>query len=329
MSEVSGRDWDVMVVGGGIAGLSAAVYLGRSRRRTVVIDSGHSMAKWEPEVENYLGFSNGISGAALLERGRVQAGRFGAERAEDEIREIRKNGEGSFCLIGRQATYRGARVLLATGLTHVLPAIPGAKACLGRSLFFCKDCDAFRVQGRSVAVLGFGDETARYALAMLAFAPSVMIATNGETPRWDARLEAYLQEYHVPVRRERVTEILHDEGQVRTVLWSSGRRWELEALFVTRGDVFHTGLAKGLGAREDKDGQLIVDADMKTTVPGLYAAGCVTPANCQMIIAAGQGATAGQAINRDLFEEHLSRHALPRFSVEPPRGPDAMMERLC
>ncbi len=320
MSEGSGGDRDVVVVGGGIAGLSAAVYLGRSRRRIVVVDSGHSMAKWEPQVENYLGFPDGISGAALLDRSRVQAWRFGAERVEDEIREIRKDGEGPFCMIGRQSTYRGARVLLATGLTHPLPAIPGAKACLGRSLFFCKDCDAFRVQGRSVAVLGSRDETARYALAMLAFTPVVMIATNGETPRWNARLEEYLQEYQVPVRREPVTEILHDEGQVRALLWSSGRRRELEALFVTRGDVFHTGLAKSLGAREDKDGQLIVDADMKTTVPGLYAAGCVTPANCQMIIAAGQGATAGQAINRDLFEEHLTRHALPRFSVEPRLG---------
>lgn len=319
MSKVSGGDWDVMVVGGGIAGLSAAVYLGRSRRRIVVIDSGHSMAKWEPQVENYLGFPDGISGVALLERSRVQAWRFGAERADDEIREIRRDGEGPFCMIGRQSTYRGARVLLATGLTHLLPAIPGAKACLGRSLFFCKDCDAFRVQGRSVAVLGSRDETARYALAMLAFAPSVMIATNGDTPRWNARLEECLQHYHVPVRQERVMEILHDEGQVRALLWGSGR-CELEALFVTRGDVFHTGLAKGLGAREDKDGQLIVDADMKTTVPGLYAAGCVTPANCQMIIAAGQGATAGQAINRDLFEEHLTRHALPRFSVESRLG---------
>jgi thioredoxin reductase (NADPH) len=305
--------WDVVVVGGGMAGLSAAIYLARSRRRTIVIDSGHSMAKWEPLVENYLGFPDGISGSALLERSRAQAWRFGAERAEDEIGDLRLEEGGRFRVTGR-STYQGARVLLATGLTHLLPDIPGAKACLGHSLFFCKDCDAFRVQGRPVGVLGSRDETARYALAILAFSPSVIIATNGDTPTWDPVLEERLQEYHVPVIRERVTEILHDRGRIHALLWSSGRRLELEALFVTRGDVFHTGLAKGLGAREDRDGQLIVDADMRTTVPGLYAAGCVTPANCQMIIAAGQGATAAQAINRDLFEEHLTRHVLPRFS---------------
>ncbi len=312
--------WDVVVVGGGMAGLSAAVYLGRSRRRTIVIDSGHSMAKWEPLVENYLGFPDGISGSALLDRSRVQAWRFGTERAEDEITDIRKEDRGPFRVIGRQSTYLGARVLLATGLTHLLPDIPGARDCLGHSLFFCKDCDAFRIQGRPVGVLGSRDETARYALAMLAFAPSVMVATNGESPRWSLDLDERLQEYQVPVRRERVTDIVHDRGQVRALRWNTGDQWELEALFVTRGDVFHTGLVKGLGAQEDKDGQLTVDADMKTTVPGLYAAGCVTPANCQMIIAAGQGATAGQAINRDLFEEQLSRHALPRFSVAQQLG---------
>lgn len=321
MSERPSADcWDVVVVGGGLAGLSAAVYLGRSRIRTVIIDSGHSMAKREPLVENYLGFPEGISGSALLERSLVQAGRFGAERTEDEIGDIQADSAGGFRLAGRASVYYGARVLLATGLTHVLPDIPGANACLGQSLFFCKDCDAFRVQGRPLGVLGARDEAARYALAMLAFSPSVMIATNGEQPAWNPYLQERLREYGVPVRRERVTEMVHDEGRLRALRWQSGRSPQIEALFVTRGDVFHTQLAGRLGAQQDKDGQLIVDADMKTTVPGLYAAGCVTPANCQMIIAAGQGATAGQAINRDLFEEHLARHALPRFAPEQRAG---------
>lgn len=303
-----------------MAGLSAAVYLGRSRRRTVIIDSGHSMAKWEPLVENYLAFPEGISGAVLLDRGRMHAARFGATRVEDEIRDIERDAQGRFCLVGRESTYYGTRVLLATGLTHLLPDIPGAKACLGQSLFFCKDCDAFRVQGRPVGVLGAREDAARYALALLAFSPSVTIATNGEEPGWNSYWAERLQEYGVPVCREAVVDIVHDHGHVRAVRWQSGRSCEVEGLFVTRGDVFHTRLAKRLGAQEDQDGQLIVDADMKTTVGGLYAAGCVTPANCQMIIAAGQGATAGQAINRDLFEEHLARHTLPRFQVEQRAG---------
>lgn len=91
----------------------------------------------------------------------------------------------------------------------------------------------------------------------------------------------------------------------------------LDAAFTTRGDVVHNVLAAGAGAELDPDGQVVVDACMRTSIPGLYAAGCLTPANCQMIIAAGQGATAGQAMNRDLFEESLRANRLPRVDESP------------
>src|SRR6185436_20285913 len=95
--------------------------------------------------------------------------------------------------------------------------------------------------------------------------------------------------------------------------FDDGLRAEIEVLFTTRGDIYHNKLAEGLGANVSAEGEIIVDADQRTTVPGLYAAGCVTPANCQIIIAAGQGAVAAQAINRDLFEESLATRSLRRY----------------
>ena len=100
---------------------------------------------------------------------------------------------------------------------------------------------------------------------------------------------------------------------------------KIDYLFTTRGDIFHNQLAKKLGAKIDSDGQIKVDQCMRTTRARLYAAGCVTPANCQMIIAAGQGAAAAQAINRDLFEESLATHSLRRFRV----GSDSTKKRQC
>lgn len=311
MSEAAGSAvWEAAIVGGGIAGLSAAVYLGRSRRRTLILDHGHSMAKWEEMVENYLGFPDGISGTALLDRSRRQALQFGAALVQDEVRAIRRDGAGAFHLLGREAEYQARRVLLATGLTHLLPEIPGARDCLGRSVFFCKDCDGYRVQGRHVGIVGSHEDAARYALSLLAFTPSVFIATHGEPPRWSGVWAARLAEYGVEVLRSCVTGLDHQGGAVRRLRFEGGHERPVEALFATRGDVFHTALAQELGAAEDEEGQLLVDADMRTSVEGLYAAGCVTPANCQMIIAAGQGATAAQAINRDLFERNLADHAL-------------------
>ncbi|HSC57827.1 MAG TPA: NAD(P)/FAD-dependent oxidoreductase [Nitrospira sp.] len=303
--------WDAVVVGGGLAGLSAALYLGRSRRRSLLIDAGQSMARWEPVVENYLGFPEGLSGQKLLHLGRDQVRKFGVPMVHDTIDRIRRDAD-AFVLDGA-VTYRSKRVLLATGLTHLLPDIPGADACRGRSVLFCKDCDAFRVRGKRIAVYGRRHEAARYALAMLAFSPSVTIVTDGKTPAWNRAWQEALDDYGVPVREERVNALLHHDGWLEAILFHDAMPCEVDAMFTTRGDVYHTALAEGLGAAEDEEGQLVVDGDMRTSVPGLYAAGCVTPANCQMIIAAGQGATAAQAIDHDLFDESWRSRTLPRM----------------
>lgn len=305
---------DVVIIGGGLAGLSAAIYLGRSRRDTVLVHSGHSMAKWESDVQNYLGFPDGIAGTELLQRGMAQAARFDVEILEDEIQSVAKDGE-IFILKSLDATYRAKRVLMTTGLTHLPPDIPGVSECLGKSLFFCKDCDAYRVQGKRIAIIGRNSEAVDYALAMLLFSPSVLILTNGEKPVWDARHQSWLEEYKVPARRDRIRTVEHDNGQLRALYFDEGEPVEVDAVFTTRGDVPHTGLAEQLGVSVDSQGQIIVDSCLRTSVPGFYAAGCVTPANCQMIIAAGQGAIAAQAINRDLFEDSLNRHAVPRFDT--------------
>jgi thioredoxin reductase (NADPH) len=302
--------WDVVIVGGGLAGLSAAVYLGRSRRRVLLVDAGESMARWEPIVENYLGFPEGLSGQLLLDRGRAQVRKFGVPMIHDRIGRVRREGD-AFLLEGADR-YQSSRVLLATGLTHVLPDVPGADVCLGQTVLFCKDCDAFRVRGKRITVYGRRNEAARYALAMLAFSPTVTVLTTGRAPLWDRAWQEALEEYGVPVRRETVKELLQRKGRLEAVVFADGTTCEADAMFTTRGDVYHTALAEDLGAAEDEEGQLIVDGDMRTSVPGLYAAGCVTPANCQMIIAAGQGATAAQAIDRDLFDESLRRHRLLR-----------------
>lgn len=303
---------DVIVVGGGIAGLSAAIYLGRAQRDVVVIDSGHSMAKWEPVVQNYLGFPKGVGGKELLKNGRTQAERYEAGFIQDEIKSVSAR-KSIFVLKGKRKTYRTKRLLIATGIFHLPPEIPGVKECLGHSMFFCKDCDGYRVRGKRIAIIGANDETVEYALAMLDYSSCVIVATNGKRPVWDKQHARWLEEYEIPLARKRISDVDHRKRKIRALKFASGSNLKIDYLFTTRGDVFHNQLAKQLGAKVDPDGQIKVDQCMRTTVSRLYAAGCVTPANCQMIIAAGQGAAAAQAINRDLFEESLASHSLRRF----------------
>jgi thioredoxin reductase (NADPH) len=303
---------EAIVIGGGIAGLSAAIYLARAQRDIVVIDSGHSMAKWEPVVENYLGFPDGVGGEELLRNGRAQARRYKARIVRDEIKNV-STKDSIFVLKGARKTYRTKRLLVATGIFHLPPEIPGVKECLGHSMFFCKDCDGYRVRGTRIAIIGANNEAVEYALGMLHYSACVVVATNGKRPGWDEQHARWLEEYEIPVARKRIRDVDHRKRKIRALEFTSGHEVKIDYIFTTRGDIFYNQLAKKLGAKIDRDGQIRVDHCMRTTVPGLYAAGCVTPANCQMIIAAGQGATAAQTINRDLFEESLASHSLRRF----------------
>jgi thioredoxin reductase (NADPH) len=148
---------------------------------------------------------------------------------------------------------------------------------------------------------------------MLHYSACVIVATNGNRPQWDKQHARWLAEYEIPVARGPIRDVHHRKRKIRALEFDGEARVKIDYIFTTRGDIFYNRLAKKLGAKLDPDGQIKVDHCMRTSVARFYAAGCVTPANCQMIIAAGQGAAAAQAINRDLFEESLASHSLRRF----------------
>src|SRR4026209_1831299 len=126
------------------------------------------MAKWEPEVQNYLGFPRGIAGKELLNRGQQQARRWGVHFVTDEVIRAGRRDE-VFTLGGRKRSYRAKSLLLATGIFHIPPDINGVRDCLGHSMFFCKDCDGTRVRGKKIAIYGANNEAVEYALGMLQY----------------------------------------------------------------------------------------------------------------------------------------------------------------
>src|SRR6202049_433176 len=244
---------EVIVIGGGIAGLSAAIYLGRAQRDTLVIDSGHSMAKWEPNVANYLGFPKGVGGEELLKRGRQQAERYEVKFAADEIKVVSPR-DSVFVLKGMKKTYRTSRLLLATGIFHLPPEIPAVRECLGHSIFFCKDCDGYRVREKRVAIFGANNEAVEYALGMLLYSACLIVATDGKKIHWNKKRARWLAEYEIPVERKRVGEVEHRKGKILALEFKGGKRVEIDYIFTTRGDIFHTSLAEKLGPQLHGEG---------------------------------------------------------------------------
>ncbi len=303
--------WDVIVVGGGCAGLSAAIYLARAMRSVLVIDERKSLARWEPRVENYFGFPQSIAGKELLERGRRQAVAFGTRIARGRVERCRRK-QNHFLISSTRGDYGCRKVLLATGLWHIPPDIPSFSKCIGRGIYFCKDCDGYRVRGKSIAVVGVSNDAAEFALGVTCYTKRITILTNGAKPEWDRKHAKWLSEYDIPVKTAEIVRVGRKRDCLNGVVFADGQDFELDALFTIKGDIVHNQLARIFRAKTDGEGFIKVDACMRTSVKGLFAAGCVTPANCQMIIAAGNGATAAQTINRELFEESLKDHALCR-----------------
>ena len=340
---------DVIIVGGGLAGLSAAIYLGRSRRDTLLIHSGRSMAKWELDVQNYLGFPEGIDGNELLTRGTNQVSRYGVEIAEDDIRSLLLKKD-IFHLCGDGHTYQAKRVLLATGLTHLPPDIPGVRECLGRSLFFCKDCDAYRVRGKRIIIIGRNNEAAEYALAMLLFSPSVMICMNGRQPSWDSEHEGWLREYRIAVRPDRICAVEHSDGWLQALTFEQGEPVKIDAVFTTRGDVYHSDLAESAGAALDPETRRAMEqqpwlADVLamrrwddaakvsgTSVPPLCAyrdllEGCFGPQSWERASAVGNSLAACPATSAELND---SWRAVRAYAPPESRFDERVLEqRLC
>ncbi len=170
--------YDVIVIGQGPAGVSAALYLQRANRKTLLVGSGvGSLAKAE-KIENYYGLPGAITGEELHNNGIAGAKALGATFEEDEILALSVE-EDTFIATGKKGTYRGSSVLLATGAARVAPPIPGLKMLEGRGVSYCAVCDGFFYRGKDVGVLGAGDYALHEALELLPLAKSVTLLTNG------------------------------------------------------------------------------------------------------------------------------------------------------
>jgi thioredoxin reductase (NADPH) len=294
---------DCLIIGGGPAGLTAAIYLARFRRRLLVVDSGLSRASWIPVSHNHAGYPEGIAGTELLARMRAQAQRYGAEIVLGSIERLEREGAGPFVAVMDDGSrHEAARVLLATGTDDVPPPLDLSKLdrAVSRGLLrYCPICDAFEVIDQKIALAGTGKCRVREALLLRGYTADVTVLTLHD--RWDLPEEEreILTEAGIKILEEPVTD-LAVEGEGMVVGTNDRQQHRFDALYVALGLHARSGLAAALGAEHDQDGALKVDSHQQTTVPGLYAAGDVVHGLAQISVAMGQAAIAATAIHNGL-----------------------------
>jgi thioredoxin reductase (NADPH) len=294
------NDCDVLVVGGGPAGLTAAIYLARFHIKTIVVDAGHSRAATIPRTRNHAGYPGGIAGHTLVGQMRAQAIEYGVTIVGDSIARLGRDGDG-FVATGAMTATRARAVLLATGVFNRRPAIDDAlhdAALAVGALRYCPVCDGFEITDRRVGVIGTGAHGTREALFLRGFTADVtLIAPDGAHDLDPADRQRLADAGVTLVDGPPRDFALVDGGiGVKTVAGSLG----FASIYPALGSDIRSELATELGAKTETAGCIVVDAHQRTSAPGLYAAGDVVLGLGQISHAMGQGGVAATTIRNDL-----------------------------
>ena len=288
---------DCAIVGGGPAGLTAALYLARYRRRIVVIDAGQSRAALIPVSHNYPGFPQGVSGSELLQRLREQARHYGVDVLQARAHSLLRLPLG-FELKVEKRSVHAATVLLATGVLDRKPDIPGIdEATLAGAVRWCPICDAYEVQNQRVGMISPPREGYKHALFLRTYTRTLYWFVKGDVNKIGKAERDNLAELNIEVISSAVTDIRALPGPTVHLSTHAGESYVLDTLYPMVGCEPCVQLLEGLGARQDDFHQLWVDEHQQTSVPGLYAAGDVLN---QMSVGAAHAATAATAIHNTL-----------------------------
>jgi thioredoxin reductase (NADPH) len=289
------------VIGGGPAGLTAAIYLARFHLSVIVIDAGHSRAGQIPLTRNHAGFPDGISGEDLLARMGDQARRYGTDQRIGTVDALSLGPEGFIASAGNTAIHARS-VLLATGVVNRRPemidAETHARALAGGQLRYCPICDGYEVTDKRVAVIGTGDRGCNEALFLRSYTADVTLIAHKGVHTLSIEHRTALSEAGVVLAGPCRWIALGAGDQIVVTLTDGSATFD--TLYPALGSDIQSDLAGQLGAHRSKDGCLTVDAHQRTNVAGLYAAGDVVLGLDQISHAMGEGGVAATTIRNDL-----------------------------
>ena len=290
---------DTVVVGGGPAGLSVALALGRARRQVLVLDTGRPANIGSSAIGGLLGHS-GVAPVELRRAGREQLVDLPTVEVRDAaVVDADVGSERLGVRLSDGSELRTRALVLAHGLSYEPPALPGIESLWGRSVFHCPFCDGWEVRDRALAVHGNGPDLVRSALVVSGWSSDVLLLTDGPARLGDGGREL-LAAAGVRVREEPVRRLAGHDGRLDRIEFVSGPAEERDALFVRTRREQPNGLAAALGCEVTAGGTIVTDGDGRTAVAGVYAAGDAATERLRSVAAAiGTGSRAGLAVALD------------------------------
>jgi thioredoxin reductase len=294
--------YDVVVIGGGPAGLAGGLWLARYQRRTLIVDAEEPRNAVTTAIHGYLGLQD-IPPDVLRSIGRAQAVDAGAEYRTGCVERVEGELDGFRVVLTDGSAVLCRRLLICTGLLDIKPEIPGFDDFHGTSIWHCPDCDGPTARGRRIAVIGWGRKIAAFCTYLLTWTDQVVLLTHGHPPELPARARQTLERFGIPVREDEIERLEGTGAELERVIFHAGPPEEVGGLFYHIASGPGSSIPVNLGCECDEDGIVSVDHNHETSVPGVYAAGDITPGSRLAIRAAAEGMRAAIGIHKSLMPE--------------------------
>lgn len=298
------QQYDVIIVGGSYAGLSAAMVLGRSLRRVLVIDAGQPANRQTPHAHGFL-TRDGATPAELSAIARQQVSQYPTVQFwSDKVTSVESVNSGFNVTTGGEMRFQARKLLLATGVYDIMPDLPGFADCWGRSVLHCPYCHGYEVHSQPLGVLANGDMGVEFATLIQQWSNQLTLFTNGPATLTDEQRQL-LGQLSIAVIETPVTAIEHESGMLSALLLADGSREHPVALFARVPFRQPTDIATQLGCSLMENGLIEATEFGETNVPGVFAAGDATTLFRQVAIAVANGSKAGAWINKELISEDI------------------------
>jgi thioredoxin reductase len=297
--------FDVIIVGAGPAGLSAALILGRCRRKVLVCDAGRPRNSASRALHGFL-TRDGIEPAEFIKIGREQLRPYTTvQLRSEEVTHARQIDKGFEVKVAGESV-TGRKLLLATGVVDRLPDLEGLESFYGRSVFHCPYCDGWELRDQPIAIYGQEDRGAGLALELTGWSRDLIVCSDGPANISSAE-RRQLEQLNIPLREERISRLEGTDGQLERIVFDSGEHIIRRGMFFNTGQDQHCDLAASLGCDFTDRGAVHTGDYEMTNVPGLFVAGDASRAVQLVIVAAAEGAEAAFAINKALIKDDLLR----------------------
>jgi thioredoxin reductase len=293
--------YEVIIIGGSYAGLSAAMALGRALRRVLIVDSGLPCNRQTPHSHNFI-TQDGEQPAVIASKARKQVLSYPTvQLREGKVIDAQKSGDHFMVRTEAGDVYTGARLLFATGITDIMPELPGLADCWGISVLHCPYCHGYEVRGKKLGLLANGDMGFEFTRLLYQWSKDLILFTNGPSTLTAAQREK-LNHYNIPIIETRLSQIMHRDGYLSGIELGGNEVVQVDALFAKLAFRQHCELPVALGCTLTEAGFLQADEMGKTNVPGVFVAGDSTSFMRSVAAAVAAGNKAGAWINKELAE---------------------------